>query len=72
MRITNEQVFKFLINSCVFQANNMILNGARLTAHEAKMRGFVTEIFPHDTLKRNATAQIENCAKKSPEVCSFL
>ena len=49
----------------------MLLNGAKLTAAEAKLRGFVTEVFPHDSLKRNATALIENCAKKSSEVQKF-
>ena len=48
----------------------MLLNGAKLTAAEAKIRGFVTEVFPHDTLKRNTAALIENCANKSSEVYS--
>ena len=47
----------------------MLLNSAKLTANEAKLRGFVTEVFPHDSLKRNTMALIEKCAKRSGEVC---
>ena len=46
----------------------MLLNSGKLTAKEAKLRGFVTEVFPHDSLKRNTMTLIEECAKRSSEV----
>ena len=49
----------------------MLLNSGKLTANEAKLRGFVTEVFPHDSLKRNTMTLIEECAKRSSEVRSF-
>lgn len=50
----------------------MLLNCGKITASEAKLRGFVTEVFPHDSLKRNTMVLIEECAKRSTEVWKGL
>ncbi|CAK8696213.1 unnamed protein product [Clavelina lepadiformis] len=49
------------------QANDMLINGLSITAKDAKSRGLVTEVFPHDTLKQNVLSQVQKLVKKSGE-----
>nr|CAB3229587.1 chromodomain Y-like protein 2 [Phallusia mammillata] len=48
-------------------ANNMLINGMRLTGREAKEKGLVTEVFPHDSFKQNALAYVKKVSQQNSE-----
>lgn len=46
----------------------MLLGGHHITAIEAKSRGLITEVYCHDTLRRNLIPNLKNLTQKSPQV----
>uniref|UniRef100_H2ZQ80 Chromo domain-containing protein n=1 Tax=Ciona savignyi TaxID=51511 RepID=H2ZQ80_CIOSA len=48
-------------------ANNLLLNGACLTAQQAKRHGLVTDVFSHDTFKQHALSLIHSISSQSSQ-----
>lgn len=46
----------------------MLLNGTTLTAREAKTLGLVSDVYLHDSLKRNVLPTIKSLSMKSQKV----
>lgn len=55
------------------QANEVLLFGKKLTAHEALERSFVSDVIPHANFEKEAWARVEKYAQLPPQVCrSFV
>ena len=55
----------------LFQANEMLLAGRKLTAVEARDCGLVTDVIPHDKFEEEIQKRVQAMAKLPPQVNIF-